>query len=281
MSELVLGGVAATAVAACAAAAGAVVGVGYLGWKAVGWLSDRAKAELDRLDADLGKPVAHASAVEARTAFKRYQALAKASAMKHPELKQHAGVVARMVAARKSAVASFLTEQEWQHLAKPETGERAFVAMLERATQRMVRANTSYVSRAIVAAAADAGFTAKPQVHDSGGKQTLVIHDPQGRALVADVIESDAGAKVTLDLTGFGDGSCHAVMDRVLKGLEERQVRLAQAQRRSHYSRDGFTAPAQKHAGARRPASGSAASQDTQTRGRKTFYGTERSRLAR
>jgi hypothetical protein len=277
MSEVVIGGVAATAVAACAAAAGAVIGVGYLGWKALGWLSDRAKAELDRLEAELGESVAYTSAVEARTAFKRYQTLARASALKHPELRQHAALVARLVAARKSASASFLTEQEWQHLARPEAAERDFAAMLARATQRMVRANTSYVGRAIVASAAEAGFTGEPQIHHSSGKQTLVIQDSHGRALVAEVVASDAGAKVALDLTGFGDGSCHPVMDRVLKGLEERQVRLAEARRRSHYSRDGFV-PAQRNPEVSRQASAPTPTADTRARRRIHFHGTERSR---
>ena len=46
-----------------------------------------------------------------------------------PALKERADVVARIVAARKSPAASFLTEQEWQRIARPDIADRDFSAM--------------------------------------------------------------------------------------------------------------------------------------------------------
>jgi hypothetical protein len=214
------------------------VAVGVLAWKGLTWLSDRAKAELDRIEAELRPAVTHASPTEARKDLARQITIAKVAAARTPELRGHAESVARLAATRRSVLGSFITPAEWKVISAPDVPKRTFAATVDLAAKRLSDANTAYVRRALVEAAAAAGFAHNVRTSTSNGRETTVFQDRIGRALVADVVESPHGAKLNLDLTGFGDGSCHPAMDTVLRALAERHVRLDHARRRSHYRRE-------------------------------------------
>lgn len=236
MSEAVVGGI---AVGACVAAAALIVGTGRLAWKGITRLSDHMKEEIDRIERELGPAPAYASVVDAREALSRQLTMAKASATRRAGAHAEADIVARLAATRHSPLGRFITPAEWATIAAPRVSKATFAATIERAAKRFSDANTAYVRHAITEAAAIAGFTQAVRSHERLGQHTTVFEDRLGRALIADVLTSERGAKVNLDLTGFGDGSCHPVMDAVLRALADRNVRLEHARRRSHYRRDG------------------------------------------
>ncbi len=241
MSDVVTGGATTAAVGACAALAGAaIVGAGYAFYKAASWLNNRMLHDMETLEKALQDAPTHASSRDARRYFDKAEIQARTRAQKNPVLAQHAESVARLTALGKSPLAYFVRQEEWQTLVKRQADRKSIVAVLYQAATRLKQANAAYVIRSIVEAAHAAGF-AHQKVDDAAreGQRTLVLEDKEGRALVADVTESDDGAGVNLDLVGFGDGSCHAVMDRILAELEKRQVQTRGFARRSHYSREG------------------------------------------
>lgn len=121
------------------------------------------------------------------------------------------------------------------------------INLLKEAGKRFIQANALSVGRSIVEVAREAGFAHQRPNHCEEGRQTLVLEDSLGRALVAKVVESDSGARIQLDLTGFGDGSCHGVMDRLLSGLAQKGVRRDGIEHRSHYLREGLIASESEH----------------------------------
>ena len=157
----------------------------------------------------------------------------------NPTLKDHAEAASRMVALRKSPLGRFVGKEQWQRLSRSKVGQKTFTDIVGQASQRFTQANTVYVTGSVAEVAAKEGFTRERFNYNDKGKRTLVMEDSEGRALVAEIGESDNGATINLDLTGFGDGSCHAVMDRVVKGLAEKDIRLEGMTRRAHYRREG------------------------------------------
>src|SRR2546426_463017 len=83
-------------------------------------------------------------------------------------------------------------------------------------------AAADHISSSVRSAAREAGFSEKAAEHRQGTNRTLVVQDELGRAVVAAIVESDKGPRISLDLSGFRDGKCHAVMDRLLEGLARR-----------------------------------------------------------
>ena len=69
-----------------------------------------------------------------------------------------------------------------------------------------------------------------------------MLKNTDGRALIAQVHPTPDGPALKLDLTGYADGSCHAVMDDVLQRLSDKGIRLFDMNRRSHYRREGVLA---------------------------------------
>jgi len=233
-------------VGACAVVAGAVV-VGRAVYKGITWLPEKAQEELERLDRELKAPRPHLTTNEARAEFKKQLQHLKAKVADNPTLKDHAEAASRIVALRKSPLGYFLSREQWDKLGRSNVGQKAFRDIFEQAAQRFTQANTVYVARSIVEVAVKEGFTHQRSNRLDKGYRTLVMEDSEGRALVAQVTESPNGTGINLDLTGFGDGSCHAVMDRVLKGLAENNIRLEGMTRRAHYQREGVLKPSLKH----------------------------------
>src|ERR1043166_9065704 len=102
MSEVVTGAVAAAAVGTCAAMIVAAVGIGYVAYRSVRWLSDRAKKEMELLEQELEAQPNYATTSQARAAFEQQFARVRAMAAQRPALKDHADTVARILAMQRS-----------------------------------------------------------------------------------------------------------------------------------------------------------------------------------
>jgi hypothetical protein len=239
MSEVVSKGTAVVAASACAALAGLALAAGYAAYRGLRWLSEQAKNEMERLEKELAKPVSYTTTAQAREQFKKQYALFKEEAQKSPVLKNCTDAAARILALKTSPLGLFLEKDEWNKVLQPETTKKLLSEMLGRASRRLTQANASYVSRSVTEAAKEAGFTTERSPRLVNAKKVMVMEDDLGRALIAEVTSTDEGACIQLDLTGFGDGSCHGVMDRLLNGMTKRGVHIDGLRRRSHYRREG------------------------------------------
>jgi hypothetical protein len=239
MSEVVSEGTAVVAASACAALAGQALAAGYAAYKGLRWLSEQAKNEMERLEKELAKPVSYTTTADAREQFKKQYAVFKEEAAKSAILKTSANAAARILTLKTSPLGLFLEKDEWKKVLQPETTKQLLSEMLGRASGRLTQANAAYVSRSVTEAAREAGFTTERSQRLVNGKKVTVMEDELGRALVTEVTSTDKGAGIQLDLTGFADGSCHGVMDRVLNGMTKRGVRIDGLRRRSHYRREG------------------------------------------
>ncbi len=240
MSEVVTAGTAAVGVTACAAVAGLALAAGYAAYKGLVWLNEQAKREMERLEKDLAQPVSYSTTAEARKQFKKQFALFKTKAERSPLLKNHADAAARILSLKTSPLGLFLEREEWKRILQPNMSSHLLAAMVGHAGKRFSEANASCVARSIVEGAKETGFTNQRTQQVANGKQIMVVKDDLGRALVAEVASTDDGAEIKIDLTGFGDRSCHGVLDRVLSELGQRSVRVNGLRRRSHYRREGI-----------------------------------------
>ncbi|GEM_PF-6037365 len=248
MSEAITNGIAAGAVVACAAAVGLVVGAGYAVYRSLTWLSEQAQREAERLERELAVPLpTHVTASEARKELAARFALFKERAQQNPLLTQQSDAIARVLALRNSPLGSFLTESNWKKLSTAPLSANVFQEVLQQGAQNFAFANAKHVAQSIVDVATSEGFTHQRTNRLLNGKQTVVLIDAHGRALVADVCASEDGAQINLDLTGFGAGSCHTVMERILNGLAKKDIRLDNIHHRSHYRREGVTESAREH----------------------------------
>ena len=246
MSESVVGGAAVAvwgAVGTCGLLlVGAAAGVAYLVAQGLTWLSEQAQKELERLDKELPPAPAELTTQEARETFERTFQIVKAKAAKIPALKSHAKTLATALALQKSPLGAFVTQSEWGELVQPRPNQRCISQVLKKASRSFTQETARTVNEAIVETGALQGFCHRRRQVESQGRRLTVLEDTEGRALIAEVREADEGAKVMLDLSGFGDGSCHRTMEGVLKGLAARGVSLKDAARRSHYRREGVLA---------------------------------------
>lgn len=242
MSEAVVGGAAVAAVAPCLAVAGLAAAAAYSIYRSVKWLSEQGKREMERLEKELAAPPTHATTREAQQAFEEAFRRAKSKAAQLPSLKEHADTVARVLALKGSPLGAFLGNAQWAQIAQPSFSKTSFGKILDQAAQAFTQANARAVAQSIVTVAQRAGFDqGQPDRREvQQGRISLVLKDPDGRALLASVTPADDGAQITLDLTGFGDPSCHEVMDQILAGLAEEQIHLDHLRRRSHYRREGL-----------------------------------------
>ena len=237
MSDIV-SGVAAAAIGACKIVSRA----GCATYQAFSWLSAHGQREMERLAQELSRPVpTHTTTTEARKAFEEQTALIKVQVNKHAVLRPHSDAVARVLALRSSPLGLFVSQDQWTRLyqAATRTHKASFASIVDQAARRFTQANATCVCRSIVEVAQRVGFTRPRAILDKRGKRFLTMEDDLGRALVAEVAKSDEGAKLNLDLTGFSDGSCHRVMDRILEGLAEKDIHLNRLRRGSHYRREG------------------------------------------
>jgi len=248
MSETITGGIAAGAVAACAAAVGIVVGLGYGVYCGLTWLSEQAQREAERLEKELAIPLpTHVTASEARRELAERFEMLKKHVSQSPLLAPQSDAIARVLALRASPLASFLTDAGLKKISAEPLDDNVFQDVLKQASQNLAFANAKHVAQSIVDVAADEGFIHQRANQVRKGKQTVVLADANGRALVADVYASEDGAKINLNLTGFGDVSCHVVMERLLNGLAKKDIRLENIHHRSHYRREGVTQSAQEY----------------------------------
>ncbi|MCG3157895.1 MAG: hypothetical protein DKINENOH_04531 [bacterium] len=248
MSEAITGGIAAGAVAACAAAVGVVVGVGYGAYRGLTWLSEQAQLEAERLERELAIPLpTHVTSNEARQQLSERFAVIQKNAKQNRLLAPQGDAIARILALRTSPLGSFLRDSDWNKFCTAPPSVNVFQNVLRKASKNFAFANAVLVAQSVVEVAVKEGF-AHQRVSQAGEeKQILVLEDTEGRALVAEVYPSDDGARINLDLTGFGDGTCHTVMDKILKGLAQKDIRLNNVHRRSHFRREGETESARKY----------------------------------
>lgn len=244
MSEVITNAVAGAAVAMCTVAAGVVVEAGRATYRAFAWLSEAACKEMDALAKELSDPVPTFSTTnQARAEFEEKRAKARSLAAKSLVLNQQSDMVVGILALRHSTLGAFVERAQWMKLERA-FSRKSFAAIVETSAKEFTRANAAYVRRSIIEVANSLGFTVLQRDEQKNGTQRLVVTNAEGRALVAEVRESDDGALINLDMTGFGDGSCHPVMDRILTGLASKNIRLDQLKRRSHYRREGALMPA-------------------------------------
>lgn len=243
MSEAVTGGTAAAGVGACLVVVGLAAAAAYPVYRSLRWLSEQGQREVERLEKELATPPTHATTKEARQAFEEALKRAGDKAAQLPSLHDHVETVARLLALKGSPLGAFLGDARWAQIAQPGCSQASFRMMLDQAATAFTQANARAVAQSIVTVAQRTGFG--QEQHDRRevrqGRINLALKDPDGRALLASVTPADDGAKIALDLTGFGDGSCHGVMDRILRGLAKEGVRLDDLRRRSHYRREGLT----------------------------------------
>ena len=116
---------------------------------------------------------------------------------------------------------------------------RVRIVGIANAGKRLTQVNAKHVTQAIKEVARKTGFVREGVSHKRNGSSIMVLEDDKGRALIAEVTESAAGAKLNLDLTGFCGSTCHGVMDNVLKALVEKGIRIDGISRRSHYKQEG------------------------------------------
>lgn len=245
MSEAVTEGIAAVAVVACLAVLGrsAATVAKPVTRSLKRRLPEQGRREMERLEKELATPPTHATTKEARQAFEEAFKQARAKAAQLPSLKEHAETVARLIALKGSPFGAFLGKAQWAHIDQPGFTQTSFGAILDQAAKAFTQANALSVAQSIETVAQRAGFEREGRGRREvrQGKIDLVLKDADGRALIATVTPADDGAQITLDLTGFGDGTCHGVMDRILGGLGKNGVRLEGLRRRSHYRREGMT----------------------------------------
>ncbi|MEK7396744.1 MAG: hypothetical protein AAB116_07385 [Candidatus Poribacteria bacterium] len=220
-----------------------IAGVCYAAYRACSWLSAQEQRELDRLNQLMATPMPkYITTKEAREAFQKNLAVIKAQIAKNPILAHHTDAVSRMLALNNSPLRMFLEESRWNELHESKASQNAFNETIKQASGNLTQSSATYIAQSISEAAVKAGFTQQRVNRYNNNVRIVVMEDEQGRSLIANVVESDNGAKLNMDLTGFGDGSCHAVIDKVIEGLSEKDIRLGEIQRRSHYHRDGLMA---------------------------------------
>ena len=240
MSETVSTGLSAVAVGACVGAM-TVVSAAYNG---LTWLSDQAKRDMEELEAALDAPLERPTTAEARADLKERMEVLRTRAAATPSLRPFTESVARTAALHASPLGRFIEASEWSEISKRESDPRSYERITKRAAKRMTASNAVVVADTIIAAAKDAGFPCVARQSEKGETKTLVLEDKDGRALVADIVQSDDGPRVKLDMVGFGDGSCHHAMDSLLAGIKSRGVEFVGLKRRSHYRREGMPPPA-------------------------------------
>lgn len=243
MSERLRADMAAAAVKACAALAGIVTSVGNATYRTLSWLSEEQQREVERLEnvLTIAAPT-HVTTKEAIQVFQKNLTDIEAQMARHPLLKPHKDALARVLALRRSPLRLFVDDAQWKRIVGAKINAQAFNGILKQAGRSFTHANGAYIAQSISQVAMEAGFINPGTGLQRDDRRTMVMKDDQGRALIAHITESDDGAKIDMDLTGFGDGACHEVMDSVLRGLAEKDIHLGKARRRSHYRRDGAIA---------------------------------------
>ncbi len=89
------------------------------------------------------------------------------------------------------------------------------------------------LSQACVRASAAAGFTRLEETHASPVLR-LVASDADGRALVSEIRSNPQGEfDLATEVVGVSDGSCHAILDRFDRALDQQGVRGGPPERRS------------------------------------------------
>ncbi|MDQ7054582.1 MAG: hypothetical protein Q9P14_17480, partial [candidate division KSB1 bacterium] len=101
-------------------------------------------------------------------------------------------------------------------------------------------ATLNATKHAIKKAAETLKFTDDFREFQKGNRHYLAFIDEQGHGLVVEVQRTDYDVHVKLDLTGYGDGQCHVVMNQLLKELERQGLKFGQLKRQSHYLRQGI-----------------------------------------
>ncbi|KAA3658587.1 MAG: hypothetical protein DWQ10_10910 [Calditrichaeota bacterium] len=240
MSEAISGAIAGAATGACVAAAGLVISAARVTYKACTWLSEKACDEMERLERVLDEPLPdYTTPIEAQSAYFEKLEKAKTLVEKSPILAPQAAQMAQLMALKHSTLSSFVDAKSWNDFIAL-TGKNNFENLISRSIKNFRQSHTMYIVKSIIEVAGAAGFTDVQQKECKRNRHVLVLKDKHGRSVVSHVLESDSRAQLTLDLTGFGNNSCHAVMDQLLTGLAQKQISLDGITRKSHYNRKGI-----------------------------------------
>lgn len=236
MSEAAFIGFAAIAKKARAA----VMGTGKACYRAVTWLPDQAVKDMERLEHELNtSSSSNAVPNDICKEFEKRYAYIKEKLTESPMSNSQKDSLARLLALRNSTLGSFVSKSQWDTLYDRPVKQPIFNNIMTQATKNFSQANATYISQSIIEVAYGIGFNNEKVNRYKNGIQFLTLIDKDGRALIAKIAESNQGAKINLDLTGFEDKSCHKVMDSILNGLKRKHIQLEQLQLHSHYCHEG------------------------------------------
>lgn len=273
MSEIIGKGIAITTVASCALLiGGAAVAAGRAISKIVEALSEAEKKEYERLKETLqnSRRESYLSpAMAKKEAQDLFENLRQLSGERPPAQFDSTRVLT-LLALQKASLGKFIPEAEWMRFAVPGDYRKLFPRLLQQASQRMMESQFHYVTNAVSEAASAEGFVNPRYQHMDHSHGVISMTDKEGRGVVARATATDDGVAIDLDLTGYGDGRCHQVMDRLLERLSQKGVMIRNARRKSHYRREGISSdwlkPIKKPAPAVLPAEGQKKSDDLKRR---------------
>lgn len=238
MSEAISIGIAVIAAGACAA----IIGAGKKTYQALTWISDQALREMERLEEELNTCIPNQSFSEdVIQEFEKKFKTIKTKLANNPTLKSHTDTLAQVMSLRNSALGSFVSDSQWKQLHFSPLNQRSYRNILFQAKKSYAQANARYISQSVIAVGTKLGLNQQKVNRVKDNTNYLTLMDDKGRALLARVMQSEKGSQLHLDLTGFGDGACHTMMDAVLNGLKEKQINIHHLKRRSHYCRNGMT----------------------------------------
>ncbi len=208
--------------------------------RAINWLSEQGQRELAKLEAVMEQGLtSYATPGELKVEFEERLKEGLRLTRKHSLLQKENAASARLLALRNSTLGDFLSIKEWQSILEKPSENKLLDAVLHKGVKRYAQAQTAAISQAVIEAAGEVGFKQKRKHLVRDDSQSLLIADANGHAVKANLSSGGQGTELTLDLTGYTDGSCHTVMDKLIEALAKRDMLIENQQRQSHYCATG------------------------------------------
>ena len=208
--------------------------------RAINWLSEQGQRELAKLEAVMEQGLtSYATPGELKVEFEERLKEGLRLTRKHSLLQKENAASARLLALRNSTLGDFLSIKEWQSILEKPSENSLLEAVLHKGVKRYAQAQTEAISQAVIEAAGEVGFKQKRKHRVRDDSQSLLIADSNGHAVKANLSSGGQGTELTLDLTGYTDGSCHTVMDKLIDALAKRDILIENQKRKSHYCATG------------------------------------------
>lgn len=247
MSSLAIFGVCAAAAKVCIAATRK--GVRY-SIDSINWLAESGKRELESLEKALAasktekSPVRFQTTTEARQECREIYAKAKKLAAQNPLLARQQDAVAHFLALKGSTLGNFVPPKDAKKIYQGSGAKIDMDKLIQKASQQFRDVTQKVLTDGIREAAANVGFaTARPVVHKNG-RDYLVMNDETGKAIVTEIATNkDGNIETTVDLVGYTDQSCQAVMDDLLRRLRDKNILLQEGSHHDHFKALGEVLP--------------------------------------